>query len=136
MKSSKYHVSSIKVYLRLCAVSSILLTTHYFLPTAHAAVDISKEYGFGDITSLGQGINRLVPAAFSIATTAVVIYFVYAAFKYTTSGGDKEEVANAQKMITHSVIGFVLLMFLFLFVEFLFGRLFGINIQLFQGIRP
>lgn len=108
----------------------LLLT---FVSPAHAAVDISKEYGFGDIGTLGEGIDRLVTPAFSIAATAVVIYFIYAAFKYTTSGGDKDAVGEAQKMITHSIIGFVLLMFLFLVMNFLFFRLFGANIQLFKG---
>ncbi len=117
--------------------TSLFLTFNFLLLTfaspAHAAVDISKQYGFGDITNLGQGIDRLVYPAFSIATTAVVIYFVYAAFKYLTSAGDKEAVGEAQKMITHSIIGFVLLMFLFLVMNFLFFRLFGAEIQLFKG---
>lgn len=103
------------------------------IPKAYAAVDISKEYGFGDLSSLGQGIDRLVYPAFFLAMLAVTIYFVYAAFKYTISGGDKEAVGEARKMITHSIVGFVLLMFLFLVLNFLFYRLFGAKIQIYKG---
>lgn len=103
------------------------------IPTAQAAVNISEAYGFGDLKSLGQGIDRLVYPAFFLAMLAVTMYFVYAAFKLTTSGGDKEAVGEAKKMITHSIIGFILLMFLFLILNFLFYRLFGARIQLYQG---
>ncbi len=103
------------------------------IPTAYAAVDISKEYGFGDLASLSQGVDRLVYPAFSLALLAVTIYFVYAGVKYTLSGGDKEAVGEARKMITHSVIGFILLMFLFLILNFLFYRLFGAKIQIYKG---
>lgn len=103
------------------------------ISTAQASVDISKEYGFGDLTSLGQGVDRLVYPAFSLALLTVTIYFVYAAFKYTISGGDKEAVGEARKMITHSIIGFILLMFLFIILNFLFYRLFGARIQIYKG---
>lgn len=94
---------------------------------AYGAVDIGKEYAFGDVASLGQGLDRLVGPAFSIATAAVIFYFLIGAFKILTGGGDKEALGNAQKMITHSIIGFILLMFAFLVFQFVLSSLFGIT---------
>lgn len=96
-------------------------------------VDISQAYDFGDLQTLSQGIDRLVAPTFSIAFALVIIYFIHAVFKYLTSGGDKEAIASAQKIVTHSIIGFVLLMFLFLAVNFIMFRLLGTEIMIFKG---
>lgn len=114
----------------------LLLLTFYFylLPyPLYAAVDIGGQFGFGYVRSFGEGFSLLVGPAFSVATAAVVFYFLIGAFKYLSSGGSKEEVASAQQMITHAIIGFALLMFLFLILQFLLARLFGITE--FQVIR-
>lgn len=79
--------------------------------------DLRGNYGFGDIDTLGQGYSRLVMPAFEIAGVAVIIYLLIGAFKFMTSGGDKEAKAQAQAMITHAIIGFVLLMLLFLIIQ-------------------
>lgn len=105
----------------------IIIITVILTQPAYAAVNIGGEYGFGEVKTLGQGVGLLVTPAFSIATTAVVIYFLIGAFKYLSAGGDKEAVSGAQKMITHSIIGFVLLMFAFLIFQFLLSSLFGIT---------
>ena len=81
---------------------------------------------------MGQATSRLVIPVFSIAAAAVVIYFLLGAFKYLSSGGNKEAVAGARGMITHAIIGFLILMFAFLILQFLISSLFGItNFQLF-----
>jgi len=95
-----------------------------------AQVNIGDQYAFGKVGSLGEGVGLLVNPAFSIAATLVVIYFLVGAFKILTAGGDKEAVGSAQKMITHAIIGFVLLMFSFLIFQFLTGSLFGFNLKL------
>lgn len=95
--------------------------------------DIGSCFGFGDITSLGDALSRLVVPGFSLAAVAVVIYFLLGAFKFLTSGGNKEEVAAARAMITHAIIGFIILMFAFLILQFLLSSLFEITgFQLFQ----
>lgn len=91
-------------------------------------------FGFGNITSFSQIINAIVPAVFSIAAAAVVIYFLWGAFNYLKSGGNKEEVAGAQQMITHAIIGFIILMLAFLILQFLLSSLLGITgFKLFQN---
>ncbi len=85
------------------------------------AVELNKEYGFGWVSSAGYFLGLyLVPIVFEIAGIAVLFYTVFAAIKYMTSGGDKEAVASARAMITHSIIGFLLLIFVFLFLQYIF----------------
>lgn len=81
--------------------------------------DIGQNFAFGDIGTLGEGLNKLVAPVFSIAVTLVVIYFLIGGFKYLTSAGEKEAVASARSMIIHAIIGFVLLLFIFLILQFL-----------------
>lgn len=95
-------------------VLNFLLAT----PT-YAVFDIGDVFGYGYIKSLGQGTSYLIAPAFSLATAAVVIYFLIGAFKFLTSGGDKEAVASARNMITHAIIGFVILMFAYLILQFI-----------------
>ncbi|MDO8573174.1 MAG: hypothetical protein Q7R77_00290 [Candidatus Daviesbacteria bacterium] len=99
------------------------------------AFEIGEKFGFGDITSLGQGVSQLVVPVFSLAAAAVVIYFLWGAFNYLKSGGNKEEVANARNMITHAIIGFIILIFAFFVLQFLLSSLFGITGTDFQIIK-
>lgn len=87
-------------------------------------VDIGQKYGFGDIKSLGEGTSRLVVPAFSIASVAVIFYFLFGAFTYLRAGGNKEEVEKGRQMIEHAIIGFIILMFSFLVIQFLLSSLF------------
>lgn len=93
-------------------------------------VDIGEKFGFGDIKSLGEGTQRLVGPFFSLAASLVVIYFLLGAFKYLKSGGNKEEIEGARQMITHAIVGFIILMFAFLILQFIpqFFRLPGLDI--------
>lgn len=107
-------------------MSFILVTTLY--PTsAYAEVNIGKEFGFGGIGSFGEGISKLVTPGFSVASVLVIIYFLFGAFKFLASGGDKEQIAEGREMITHSMIGFIILMFAFVILQFLLSSLFGIT---------
>ena len=81
--------------------------------------DIGSRFGFGGFKSLGEATDKLVNPVFSIAASLVTLYFVFGAFDYARSGGDKEAVAKARKKITHAIIGFILLMFAFLILQFI-----------------
>lgn len=82
-------------------------------------IDLSKSYGFGDVQSLAEGLSRLTQPAFNLAAIAVLIYLLIGALKYLTSSGDKNALSEAQNMITHAIIGFVLLVLLFLIMKFI-----------------
>jgi len=113
-----------------------VLTTFYFLTTyllnakpTFAVVDIGDKFGYGYIKSLGEGTNLLVAPAFYIAGSLIIFYFLIGAFKYLTSSGDKEAVASARNIITHAIIGFVILMFAFLILQFI-PQFFGFNFSI------
>lgn len=92
---------------------------------------LSEDYAFGGLQSLGQIINGAMPLFFSIATLSVVIYFLVGAVKLITSSGDKNAVASARNMIVHAIIGFILLMLLFILLEFI-PQFFNLNLPIFQ----
>ncbi len=107
-------------------ISSPAYATHF---PGHIPIDIGNEYGFGDIKSLGEGVSRLVAPTFSLATALVIIYFLIGAFKFLTSSGDKESLASARGMIIHAIIGFVILMFAFLILQFI-PQFFGFKVNI------
>ncbi len=87
---------------------------------------LGDQFAFGWINNLGQAFSLLINPGFQVAAVAVIVYFVYGAFKYITSAGDKEAVAVSGKMITHSIIGFILLIVMFLIVQFI-PEFFGLS---------
>ena len=111
----------------------LLLPAACCLLPVNAAVDIGAQYGFGDILTLGEGVTRLVRPTFSIAIALVIIYFLVGAFKFLTSAGEKEAVAGEKEMITHAIIGFMILIFAFLILQFGLSSIFGIEgLQIFS----
>jgi hypothetical protein len=108
----------------------IILTELFFWTTPVYAFNIGTNYGFGWIDSLSKGLTLLINPAFTIAGIAVLFYLIIGAFRYLTSGGDKNAVSGAQNMITHAIVGFILLIFIFILIPFIF-EVFGINIKLF-----
>lgn len=127
----------------------LLLTTYYLLHTTYVdavtqappkqpvpigdvipakpGIDISQFFGFGDIASLGESTSRLVAPIFSLAMFLVLLYFLVGSFKYLRAGSNKEEVEGARFMIEHAIFGFILLMAVFLVLQFLLSSLFSIT---------
>lgn len=97
---------------------------------AQGPVSLKTTYGFGWIGSLSEALGKLTGPAFAIAAAAVIIYLLIGAFKFLTSGGDKNAIASGRDMITHAIIGFMLLIILFLILQYLPGAL-GIGNPLF-----
>jgi hypothetical protein len=105
----------------------------YLVQPVHAAeIDIAKEYGFGHINTLAEGVALLTMPAFSLAATAVVFYLIIGGVKYLMAGGSKEAISSARQMITHSIIGFLLLMLLFIILQFI-PQFFGLNFAVISG---
>jgi len=92
-----------------------------------AEVDIGKNFGFGNIGSLGEGTTRIVGPIFQIAAILVIFYFMLGAFRFVRAGGNKEEAEGGRQMINHAIIGFIILMFAFFILQFLLSRLFNIT---------
>lgn len=106
------------------------LNLFFIKPVLAQPVSIGDNFAFGGLRSWGEGLGFLVNPAFQIAAVAVVIYFLVGAVKYILSAGNKEKVAEARDTIIHAIIGFMLLIFLFLFVQFIPQFLGLVGVQL------
>ena len=90
------------------------------IPTVYAAdIDLNQQYGFAKFGSIGSLLHTLEPMMFSIATIGVIFYFAIGAFKWITSGGDKNALDGARNMMTHAVIGIFMLIMLFLVLQYI-----------------
>ncbi|MDO8429373.1 MAG: hypothetical protein Q7S88_01975 [Candidatus Daviesbacteria bacterium] len=97
--------------------------------------DLASTYDFGYLNNFGQFINMLLPLVYFVATTAVVFYTIFGAIKFLISAGDKTAVSAARDMITHGVIGLVLLIMLFLVLQFT-NQFFGFRFSFFDFVNP
>lgn len=93
-------------------------------------VNIGEKFGFGGITSFGEATSKLLTPIFSIAAFLVVLYFLFGAFNFLRSAGNKEAMEGAKQMITQAIFGFVILIFAFFILQFL-PQFFGFNLSLF-----
>lgn len=76
-------------------------------------------YAFGNFQNFGAALQPLVNPMFAIAGTIVFVYFIVGAFRMVTSNGDKNIIASAREEMYHGIIGFILLILLFLVVRYL-----------------
>lgn len=84
-----------------------------------APIPLDNQYGFGIFSSFAEFINKLWGPLFNIIVIAIFFYFVFASFKFLTSGGDKEAISSAKNMITHAIIGLIALILLFIIFPWL-----------------
>lgn len=95
------------------------------------SIPIGDNFGFGNIGSLGEATSKLVDPGFAIAATLVIIYFLWGAFKYLQAGETKEDVSAAKQMISHAIVGFIILMFAFLILKLILSSVFKFGIGFF-----
>jgi hypothetical protein len=83
--------------------------------------------------NIGGLIGNILPYIFGAAGLALLIYLVIGGLQMMTSRGDPKAMQGAQAKITNAVIGFVIVIFAFVFVQ-LIGSIFGIQNTLFGQI--
>ena len=116
MIMKRYIISLLLLFTILYTIPSTL--NPIYADDLNQQVPLSQQYAFGNIKSLSQGVGYIIGPAFEIAGILVLFYFLIGAFQYLTSGGDKNTTASAQGKITHAIIGFVLLILLFVIMKF------------------
>lgn len=92
--------------------------------------DINSAFGFARLggpenLTLGSFITKILPIIFAIASLMVVFYFIIGAFELITSQGDKAHIVSARSKIYHSIIGFILLIAMFLVVQYIIPTILG-----------
>lgn len=95
-------------------------------------MDIGEFFGFGRIFnstgSFGEIVSKIVVPIFSIATIIVTLYFLWGAWDWMVSEGDKQKVADARSKITQGIVGFLILILVFFILPFVLFKLFGVNL--------
>lgn len=83
-------------------------------------------------TSTGQLIASALQLVFIFAAIAVLVFLVIGAFRWITSGGDKDAIAKARGSIVNALIGLALLALAF-FIAVLATEIVGVpllNLQI------
>lgn len=62
-----------------------------------------------------------------IGIAAALIFLIWGAIKWITSGGDKEKLAGARSTILHAIIGFIIVLLSVVIVQFI-GGLLGVKL--------
>jgi hypothetical protein len=88
-------------------------------PAYAQSINLKDEYAFGGINSFGEGISYLVNPAFAVAGIILVFWFLWGAFDIIISQGEKERIAAGRNRITHTIIGFLMLIAMFLILQYL-----------------
>lgn len=78
-------------------------------------------------TNIGTLLASALQIVFIAAALAVLIYLVWGAFKWITSGGDKDAIGKARGTIVNALVGLAILALAF-FITVLFGQIVGIDI--------
>ena len=80
-------------------------------------------------TFIGFGIRMFIV----IAGLALLIYLLWGAFDWITSGGEKEKISKAQGKITNAVVGMIIIFVVFVVFNLLAGNILGIIVPAEKG---
>ena len=76
--------------------------------------------------TIGNLIANALQVLYIFAALAVLVFLIWGAFDWITSGGDKEKIAGARRKIVNALIGLALLA-LAAFIVSLFGQIVGFD---------
>ena len=122
---------------KIAAISSqiaILIATS--APVAYAQKFDIKPTGIikgGQQTDLGKIVTFVIAIVSIIAVLATLLYLVWGAIKWITSGGDKTKVEAARGQIVAAIIGFIIVILSFVIVNVV-ARLLGLG-DVFTGLE-
>lgn len=70
----------------------------------------TEDYVAGDgEAGFGKFLSQILTIVMTIAALMVLIYFLWGAFTWITSGGDKSKTESARNRITQSIVGLIVL---------------------------
>lgn len=128
-------IKSIKKILPLAAGFGFLSTAANALAQAAPPAVTGIKINLGNVgasTGLATGsdvsliIGNILKIIIFVSLIAVLFMLIFGAFQWIISGGDKEKVASARGMITHSLIGLFILAISLVIVTVV-ARIIGIN---------
>lgn len=126
-------------------ILSLLLTVFLlvlFAQQAQAAIvnPVIGNLGTNDGASDGSKfINYTVylwRTSISLGALAVIVFFIWGAFEWITSGSDSKKAESARSRMTNAIIGLVILVSSFTLLSFISKILFGNNFDLLRLTIP
>lgn len=93
---------------------AVLISTTFFVSTAHAAPDLGM-FEIGEIINLPEGdlqtvAIRLINVALEFIGILTLCIILWAGFLYMLSGGQEEKTARALGMIKSAIIGLIIIL--------------------------
>ncbi|MCF7906730.1 hypothetical protein K9K85_00380 [Patescibacteria group bacterium] len=88
--------------------------------------DFQDEAGIGD-KSLAEVTGSVVKAILSVLGLVALIIFIIAGFQWMTSGGNKEKIQGAQKLMGAAVIGLIIVIIAWAATYFVVQSLTGVT---------
>jgi hypothetical protein len=103
-----------------------------FIPIAHAQADANPCTDLGGFSTLcnltsndfGLVVSTAINIILIIAIILAVFFFMYGGIKWILSRGDKEKLEDAKSHIIASVVGLVMVLFVFFIVNIIVGFFF------------
>jgi hypothetical protein len=86
------------------------------MDTLLAQVDLKRQlYSFGghptlyNVSGPFEFISSILPNVYIIAAIILFLYLVFGGFTMVTAGANKQSLEQGQKIITHAIIGFIII---------------------------
>jgi hypothetical protein len=83
----------------------------------------------GGGSNIGDIISQFLPLLFTFAGLILLVFLIWGGLQLMLSRGDQKAAGEAKSKITSALIGFILVFFAYLIVQFI-GAVFGL-----QGIK-
>lgn len=116
-------------------LATAALTYFTLASTALAQINLTPgrpQQGINPGTDPRIIITNAITIVFVVAVLAVLVFMIWGAFSWITSGGDKDKIKSARGMITNALIGLAVLALAFVIARIV-GAVLGIdfaNLQL------
>lgn len=132
----KKFAAAILIFGYLGSAASVLAQQFVIVTPTGVQVNITPpKFGIDPNISIGQLISNALTIVFIVAALLVLVYLIWGAFQWITSGGDKEGIGKARDKIIQSLVGLVILALAFLIVRVV-GQIVNIDILNLPAIPP
>jgi type IV secretory pathway VirB2 component (pilin) len=114
----------------ICFVGLVSLMVFALAPVVSAQIDFgtndmdtladSAGYGEANFTDVA---GKIINVVFSLLGLAAVIIIIVAGFQWMTSGGDKEKIDGAKKLMTSALVGLIIVVLAYAIADFVMSKL-------------
>jgi len=122
----------------ICFMGLVSLVALVLAPATIAQAVGEFNFGNGDLVNLGQSAGygtatfgvvagRIINAVFGLLGLGAVIIIIVAGFQWMSSGGDKEKIDGAKKLMTSALVGLIIVILAYAISTFVMSRLFNLT---------